>query len=52
VRGCITLLPYALLRGTAGSVISLCDVARGFGALAGIFGYTYNAYARPEAARA
>jgi succinoglycan biosynthesis protein ExoM len=51
-RGCIRLLPCTLFRGRAGSLISLCDVARGFGALAGIFGYTYNAYARHEHARA
>jgi succinoglycan biosynthesis protein ExoM len=52
VRGCITLLPYTLSRGRAGSVTSLCDVARGFGALGGIFGYTYEAYARLEHAGA
>jgi len=51
-RGCITLLPYALFRGRAGSLISLCDVARGFGAIAGILGLTYGAYARNEHARA
>jgi succinoglycan biosynthesis protein ExoM len=51
-RGCITLLPYTLFRGPAGSLTSLCDVARGFGAFGGIFGYTYEAYARAEHARA
>jgi succinoglycan biosynthesis protein ExoM len=51
-RGGVTLLPYTLLRGRTGSVIALCDAARGFGALAGILGYTYKGYARPECARA
>jgi succinoglycan biosynthesis protein ExoM len=52
VRGSITLLPYSLVRGRTGSVTALCDVARGLGALGGMLGYTYEAYARPEHARA
>jgi len=51
-RGCVRLLPYSFLRGRTGSVTSLCEVARGFGELCGIFGYTYQAYARRETARA
>jgi succinoglycan biosynthesis protein ExoM len=47
-RGCIALLPYTLLRGRAGLFIALCDVSRGLGALYGVVGYTYKAYARPE----
>jgi succinoglycan biosynthesis protein ExoM len=45
-RGCITLIPYSIFRGQAGCVIALCDVARGLGALGGVLGYTYEAYAR------
>jgi succinoglycan biosynthesis protein ExoM len=52
IRGCVTLPPLALLRGRAGSLVALCDVARGIGAIVGLFGYTYEAYARPEPARA
>jgi succinoglycan biosynthesis protein ExoM len=52
LRGSLTLIPYTLVRGLAGSIIALCDVARGLGAITGILGYTYNAYARPEQARA
>lgn len=51
-RGCMRLVPYTLFRGRAGSITALCEVARGFGELGGIFGYTYEAYARPEHARA
>jgi succinoglycan biosynthesis protein ExoM len=47
-RGFITLVPLALLRGRTGSVIALCDVARGFGALGGLCGYIYQAYERPS----
>jgi succinoglycan biosynthesis protein ExoM len=49
-RGCARLLPNSFFRGRAGSVTSLCEVARGFGELCGIFGYTYQAYARPDKA--
>jgi succinoglycan biosynthesis protein ExoM len=52
LRGSITLIPYTLVRGLAGSITALCDVARGVGAITGILGYTYKAYARPEHARA
>ena len=47
-RGGVTLIPYSVMRGKSASILALCDVARGVGALAGIAGYTYNAYARPE----
>jgi succinoglycan biosynthesis protein ExoM len=49
-RGCATLIPYALGRGRAGALTALCDVARGFGALVGLFGHTYCMYERHDRA--
>lgn len=47
-RGCITLIPYTLLRGRMGSLSAMCDVARGLGALGGLFGHIYQGYERPD----
>jgi succinoglycan biosynthesis protein ExoM len=49
-RGCITLLPYTLLRGRIGSLTAMCDVARGLGALGGLFGHVYQGYERSNSA--
>lgn len=47
--GCVTFVPKTIRRGRSGAVAALCNVALGLGALAGLFGYTYNAYGRPPA---
>ncbi len=46
VLGSATLVPFTLLRGRRGAVAALCNVALGLGAMAGLFGFTYNAYGR------
>ncbi|MDB4872877.1 MAG: glycosyl transferase, partial [Gemmatimonadales bacterium] len=49
--GALVLVPRSLLRGRAGLVGSLCDIARGAGMLAGCFGIIVLAYKRhPSAA--
>ena len=45
--GSVRFFPSALRRGRSGAVAASCDIALGLGALAGLFGYTYNAYRRP-----
>jgi succinoglycan biosynthesis protein ExoM len=47
-RGCITLIPYTLLHGRVGLLTALCDMARGLGALGGLFGHIYQGYERPK----
>lgn len=47
-RGWATLIPYALVRGRAGALTALCDVARGFGALTGLAGHKYCMYERHD----
>lgn len=47
--GTARFLPGVLRRGRIGAVGASCDIALGLGALAGLFGYTYNAYRRPAA---
>lgn len=49
-RGCVTIVPRALLDGRRGTVAAACDLAHGLGALGGLLGYTYRAYARPGGA--
>ena len=46
LRGCGTLLPQALLRGKAGAVNALCDIAHGAGGFAGLCGHMHQAYRR------
>jgi succinoglycan biosynthesis protein ExoM len=45
--GSAMLAPKTIRRGRSGAVAALCDIALGLGALAGLVGYTYNAYGRP-----
>jgi succinoglycan biosynthesis protein ExoM len=49
--GTLAIVPLTILRGPSGTVSSLCDVALGVGMLAGILGYTYQPYRRPEPIR-
>lgn len=46
VLGVIQLLPFSFLRGRAGAMIALCNVAQGFGSVAGLGGHVYHAYRR------
>jgi succinoglycan biosynthesis protein ExoM len=46
------LVPLAVVRGRAGGVAALCDMARGLGSMYGLLGYVYRAYGRDEATRA
>ena len=46
--GALTIVPLAVLRGKASAVRSSCEIARGVGMLAGLFGMLYQAYARKE----
>jgi len=50
LRGCATALPLALVRGRAGALRAVCDVAHGAGGVAGLLGHTYEAYRRPQRA--
>jgi hypothetical protein len=46
--GALTIVPVAVLRGKAAAVRATCEIARGFGMLAGLFGMLYQAYARKD----
>jgi succinoglycan biosynthesis protein ExoM len=46
--GLATFLPLALTQGRAGAVRASCNVAHGFGSLAGLRGHIYEAYKRAE----
>jgi hypothetical protein len=46
--GWATLAPLALLRGRAGALGAVCNIAQGVGSLAGLFGHVYDGYKRVE----
>jgi succinoglycan biosynthesis protein ExoM len=46
--GALELAPLAIVRGRAGIVRALCDLALGLGALCGLAGYTRQAYRRDD----
>jgi succinoglycan biosynthesis protein ExoM len=49
--GLVSLVPRTALRGRAGAMKALCDVALGLGNLAGLAGYVHLGYRRVDTAR-
>jgi len=49
--GVVSFVPRTVLHGRAGGVRASCDIALGLGALAGLFGFVYQAYNRVGVAR-
>jgi hypothetical protein len=46
--GWIALVPLAVVRGRAGALAAVCNIAQGLGSLAGLFGHIYDGYKRVE----
>ena len=46
VLGIVTFIPRSLRDGTTGTLQSVCDIALGLGALAGLAGFVYRPYRR------